>query len=106
MFDASTNVIATTSSPRGPIPRVAAEIERTFDRSLMTIAFSAAIEETARALVRVNDARVAVASRAADSPSLEALRACEAQLSAANAAVEKQVKLLRNQLGLPPPDTT
>ena len=85
--------------------RAAAEIERTFDRSLLTIAFSPAIEETARALARVNEARAAVASKASASTSLDALHGYEGQLSAANAAVEKEVKTLRHQLGLPPPET-
>jgi hypothetical protein len=86
--------------------RAAAEIERTFDRSLTAIAFPPAIKETAGALVRVNEARAAVASKAAASPSLQELRGYEGQLSAANAAVEKEVRTLRHQLGLPPPETS
>jgi hypothetical protein len=86
--------------------RAAAEIERTFDRSLLTIAFSPAIEQTARALARVNEARAAVASTAAASTSVEELHGYEARLTTANAAVEKEVKTLRHQLGLPPPETS
>jgi hypothetical protein len=86
--------------------RGAAETERTFDRGLSGIAFPSAIETTARALIGVNEKRATLASTAAASTSLVEIHGYERQLSAANAAVEKQVRTLRKQLGLPPPDTS
>jgi hypothetical protein len=86
--------------------RDAAATERRFDRSLLAIAFPPAIEATARALVRVNESRATLTTEAAASPSLRQLRRYEQQLSAANGAVERQVRTLRAQLGLPAPETS
>jgi hypothetical protein len=86
--------------------RAAAAIERRFDRSLLAIVFPSAIEATARTMVRVNEARATLTSEAAASASLSQLRRYERQLSAADGAVEQQVRTLRAQLGLPPPETS
>jgi hypothetical protein len=86
--------------------RAVAVIERRFDRSLLAIEFPSAIEATARALVGVNESRATLTSEAAASASLAQLRRYEQQLSAANGAVEQQVRTLRDQLGLPPPETS
>jgi hypothetical protein len=86
--------------------RRAAAIERTFDRGLETIVFPRAIEATARALVGVNEARATLTSEATASTSLRQLRGYETRLTAANATLEGQVKNLRSELGLPPPETS
>lgn len=84
----------------------AAATERTFDRSLLAIPLPPAIESTARAVVRVNEARANLTAMAAASESLEQLRAYEARLGASNDAVVHEVRILRSQLGLPPPEAT
>ena len=84
----------------------AAATEHRFDRRLDAIAFPPAIEATANALIKVNEDRAALTTRAAATPSIAGLREFEKQLDAANEPVEVQVKLIRRQLGLPPPDTS
>jgi hypothetical protein len=86
--------------------RAAAAVERRFDRSLLAIVFPPAIEATAHDLVLVNQARARISSAAATSASLRELRRYERRLARANAAVEHQVRILRSQLGLPPPDSS
>ena len=84
----------------------AAATERMFDRSLLALALPSAIEATARAVVRANEARANLSAEAATSESLLQLRGYETQLSAANDAVVQQVRILRKQLGLPPAETS
>lgn len=84
--------------------RDAAATERLFDRRLLGIAFPPALEVTARALAKVNESRASLTAEAAVSRSLMQLRRYEPQLSAANGPVEEQVRILRSQLGLPPPE--
>ncbi len=84
--------------------RAAAATERRFDRSLLAITFPPAMEATAHALVRVNESRATLTTAAAAAVSLEQLHRDERQLATANDAVERQVKSLRAQLGLPAPD--
>jgi hypothetical protein len=86
--------------------RDAAATERRFDRGLLAIVFPSEIEATARALVAVNESRATLTSEAAASTSLTQLRRYEKQLSAANGHVEEQVRTIRRQLGLPPPETS
>jgi hypothetical protein len=86
--------------------RDAAATERLFDRRLLAIAFPAPIERVARALVRQNEIRAALTTRAAMSRTLAQLRGFKARLSAANVPVEQAVRLIRRQLGLPPPETS
>jgi hypothetical protein len=86
--------------------RDAAATERRFDRSLLAIVFPPAIEATVRALVSVNESRATLTTEAAASTSLQQLVRYEQRLSTANGAVEQQVKTLRRQLGLPPPETS
>jgi hypothetical protein len=86
--------------------RDAAATERRFDRSLLAIAFPPAIEATVHALVSVNESRATLTTEAAASASLQQLRRSEQHLSTANSAVEQQVRTLRAQLGLPPPETS
>jgi hypothetical protein len=82
-----------------------AATEHRFDRLLLAIRFPPKIETTARALVWTNENRAAVAARAARSRTLKQLRGYEQQLNAANGPLEQAVRLIRRQLGLPPPET-
>lgn len=85
--------------------RDAAATERLFDRRLLGIAFPPSLELTARALAQVNESRASLTAAAAISVSLQQLRRYERQLSTANGPVEEQVRILRSQLALPPPET-
>jgi hypothetical protein len=102
-FDALEGKDANNLSAAQADLRDAAATERLFDRRLDAIDFPAEIEATADALVKVNEARAALTTRAATAPTITALRDYEKQLDAANEPVEVQVKLIRTQLGLPPP---
>ena len=86
--------------------RAEAATERQFDRSLAAISFPRAIETTARALIRVNEIRARLALRQAAAPSIRALLSFTATHNAADAEVEAQVRVIRRQLGLPPPETS
>jgi DUF1365 family protein len=84
--------------------RAQAATERQFDRQLATIPFPPATAVTARALIRVNEIRAALAERQASARSIPALLAFTAEHKDADSQVEAQVRVLRAQLGLPPPD--
>lgn len=84
----------------------AAATERLFDRRLLQIAFPAKLEQVARTLERVNQARASLAATAAKSTSVGELHSYEQQLDAANRPVERAVKMIRRRLGLPPPPTS
>jgi hypothetical protein len=84
----------------------AAATERRFDRRLLALALPPAMETTARTLVRVNEARAALTTLAASAGSVAELHSFLTRLTAANTPVEDQVKALRRQLGLPPPETS
>jgi hypothetical protein len=86
--------------------RDAAATERRFDRRLLAIMFPAATERIARLLFQVNQSRASLTISAAASVSLRQLRSFERRLTAANAPVEEAVRVIRSQLGLPPPDTS
>jgi hypothetical protein len=86
--------------------REIAATERLFDRRLLGIPFPAATERIARLLYWVNEARARMTAAAASSPTLARLRADERRLEEANKPVEQAVAILRNQLGLPPPETS
>lgn len=86
--------------------RDAAATERLFDRRLLAIVFPAGTERIARALVWLNTYRAALTMRAAGSRTLAQLRGYEPRLSAANRPVEQAVRLIRGELGLPPPETS
>ena len=83
--------------------REEAATERWFDRRLLKIAFPSAIAAAARALVRVNDQRIALTTEQARAMTVAALLAFNARHRAADAAVEAQVRIIRKQLDLPPP---
>ena len=80
--------------------------ERQFDAGLLRIPFPARIERTARAIVRVNQARIALTERQARARTLAGMRGLDGRHRAADAALEAQVRRIRVLLGLPPPSTS
>ena len=86
--------------------RAAAATERRFDRQLIALSFPPRTEPFVRLLYRVNQARAALTSTAAGAMSLRELRGYQRRLDAANEPVEDAVRVIRGQLGLPPPDTS
>ena len=86
--------------------RDAAATERLFDRRLLAITFPPAIERVARALYRINQVRAQLTYGASFATTLAFLHSYEPSLDAANVPVERFVRTIRSQLGLPPPDTS
>ena len=86
--------------------RAEAATERTFDRQLATIPFPPAIEVTAHALIRVNEIRARLTLKQAAARSIPALLSFTAAHNGANAELEAQVRVIRSELGLPPPATS
>jgi hypothetical protein len=86
--------------------RAAAATERQFDRQLIALSFPPRTEPFVRLLYRVNQARATLTSAAAAATSLPELRGYQRRLNAANKPVEDAVRVIRSQLGLPPPDTS
>ena len=86
--------------------RAAFVTERRFDRQLIALSFPPRTEPFVRLLYRVNQARAELTSTAASATSLRELRGYQRRLDAANEPVEDAVRVIRGQLGLPPPDTS
>jgi hypothetical protein len=86
--------------------RDAAATEREFDRHLLALKLPPATEAVARRLVTVNEARARLATAAAASTTLSQLHRYQPRLTAANKPVEDAVRVIRRQLGLPPPETS
>ena len=86
--------------------RAAAATERRFDRQLIAITFPPPTEPIVRLLYTANQARAALSMTAAATTSLRQLRGYQTRLDAANEPVEEAVRVIRSQLGLPPPDTS
>ena len=86
--------------------RAAVVTERRFDRQLIALSFPPRTEPFVRLLYRVNQARATLTSTAAGVTSLRELRGYQRRLDAANEPVEDAVRVIRGQLGLPPPDTS
>jgi hypothetical protein len=82
-----------------------AATERDFDRQLSALGLPPAMSSIANALVAVNEQRASLTDQAAAAPTLAQLHTFDDRLEAANDPVEDQVRALRSQLGLPPPDT-
>jgi hypothetical protein len=80
--------------------------ERWFDERLLKIAFPPDIAATAKALVRVNNQRIALTTQQTQAMTIAELVAFNAKHRAADAAVETQVRIIRRQLGLPPPSNS
>jgi hypothetical protein len=85
--------------------RAIAGVERSFDRKLRTLSAPADAQATVRALVALNEYRATLTMKVASSSGLAQLKALKPNLSAANDPVEQQVRSLRTELELPPPDT-
>ena len=86
--------------------RAQAATERHFDRQLAAIPFPPAIASTARALIAVNEIRATLTDRQAAATSIPALLSFTGRHKAADAEVEAQVRLIRSELGLPPPESS
>jgi hypothetical protein len=86
--------------------RAAAATERRFDRQLIAITFPPRTEPFVRLLYGVNQARATLTTTAGAAASLRQLRGYQPRLDAANEPVEDAVRVIRSQLGLPPPDTS
>jgi hypothetical protein len=86
--------------------RAEAATEHKFDQQLAAISFPPAIEATAHALIRVNEIRVKLTLKQAAAHSIRALLSFTATHKAADAEVEAQVRIIRSELGLPPPETS
>jgi len=86
--------------------RFEAATERLFDRQLAAITFPPAIAATASALIRVNEIRARMTERQARARSIPALLSFDVGHKMADAQVEAQVKVIRAQLGLPPPSSS
>jgi hypothetical protein len=86
--------------------RAEASTERHWDRQLLKIPFPSFIAATARSLVVVNTRRASFTARQARSRSVAAMIAMTSGHKAADAAVEVYVRLIRRELGLPPPSSS
>ena len=86
--------------------RFEASTERMFDRQLAAITFPPAIAATSSALIRVNEIRARMTERQARARSIPALLSFAADHKMADAQVEAQVRVIRAQLGLPPPSNS
>lgn len=78
--------------------------ERDFDAKLLKIDFPAEVAEIAWELVQANNHRIALTERQAHAGTIARLRSFDQRHKAADAAVEAQVRIIRKDLGLPPPD--
>ncbi len=77
--------------------------ERDFDAKLLKINFPADVAAVAWSLVQANDRRIALTERQSRAKTIAKLRAFDRRHKAADAAVEVQVRIIRSELGLPPP---
>ena len=79
--------------------------EEWFDTHLAAIKFPPHIAAISRALIRINEQRAGMTALQAQSASLTQMRSFDSQHAEADATVEREVKLIRQALNLPPPDT-
>lgn len=86
--------------------RAEAATEHQFDRQLSRIRFPLPIAALAQALIGANQIRIGLTSQQARSSSLAQLRSFDHRHYATDAAVETQVRSIRQALGLPPPKTS
>ena len=86
--------------------RAQAATERQFDRDLAKIGFPPQIAATARALIGVNEIRAGLAEREAKASSISELVSFDSAHKLADAQVEAQVRVIRTQLRLPPPESS
>jgi hypothetical protein len=86
--------------------RAQAATEHEFDRQLSRIPFPLPIAAMAQALIGANQIRIGLTGQQTRSSSLAQLRSFDHRHHAADAAVETQVRIIRQALGLPPPKTS
>lgn len=88
--------------------RAEAATERQFDRRLdaLSSSFPPRIAATARAMIVDNSERISLTLEQARAMSVPALLALTSRHQAADAAVEVQARMIRRELGLPPPSTS
>ena len=84
----------------------AAVTERQFDRQVAALTFPQPAETFVRLLYQANQSRATLTATAAAAASVPQLRAYQSRLDSSNEPVEDAVDVIRNQLGLPPPDTS
>ena len=77
--------------------------ERALDANLTAFAFPPAIKPLARALISANQARATLTAEQAQSSSLSRMRSFDHQVQLADAAVQTQMRLVRNAVDTPLP---
>jgi hypothetical protein len=77
--------------------------ERALDANLTAFAFPPAIKPLARALISANQARATLTAEQARSSSLSRMRSFDHQVQLADAAVQTQMRLVRNAVDTPLP---
>jgi hypothetical protein len=82
-----------------------ARVERSFDQKLAAIDFPSPVSTIAHLLVLANQDRIALTLQEAKATSVAGLATFRQRHAAADEAVERQVRLIRKLLGLPPPET-
>jgi hypothetical protein len=82
-----------------------ARVERSFDQKLAAIDFPSPVSTIAHLLVLANQDRIALTLQEAKATSVAGLATFRKRHAAADEAVERQVRLIRKLLGLPPPET-
>jgi hypothetical protein len=85
--------------------RAEAATERGFDSKLLKIAFPIDVKAIAWELVQANNERIALTERQSRAATIARLRGFDKRHKTADAAVEDQVRIIRIDLGLPPPDS-
>ena len=83
-----------------------ANTESHFDQQVAKIPFPPKIEEAVQAMLVANERRIKLTRYQAESASLAQLRSFTDTRNADNAAVEAQTRVIREELGLPPPETS
>ena len=81
-------------------------VERSFDRNLAAIGFPPPVDVIAHLLILANQQRIALTLQEAKATSVAGLATFRKRHAAADEAVERQVRLIRKLLGLPPPETS
>jgi hypothetical protein len=83
-----------------------ARVERSFDRKLAAISFPPPVDGIAHLLILANQQRIALTRQEAKATSVAGLAAFRERHAAADEAVERQARMIRKLLGLPPPQTS
>jgi hypothetical protein len=81
-------------------------VERSFDRNLAAIGFPPPVDVIAHLLILANQQRIALTLQEAKATSATGLATFRKRHAAADEAVERQARLIRKLLGLPPPGTS